>query len=172
MTSEFESTSTVLSDDDEEDFLDEEERVTYEDLVKLNVSLLKEPGGVISEFLTDFTEGYDRSFQGPIPISVLHKFDDMSGLFKTALLHKNQAGYISLQLNFVDLAELGGLVYFAACGGEEEIILGEKSYEPRCRPLDLAMLDLNEALVRAGGRDNQRLREMFERLGKDKGSEE
>lgn len=172
MTSEFDSTSTILSDDDEEDFLDEESGLTHEDLMHLDVSLSKEPGGVISEFLADFTESYDRGFQGPIPISVLQNFDHLSGLFNSALLRPNQAGYISVQINFVDLTELGGLIYFAACGGEEEIILGEESHEPHGQPLDLAFLDLQEAFVRAGGRDNQRLRIMFEGLGKDKRSAE
>ena len=154
MTSEFETKNAVLPDgeDEEEDLLDEGDGYTHEDYAELNVSLLKEPGEVISGFLEDFTESYDRGFQGPIPIPVLQNFDRLSGLFKSALLIPNRAGYVSLELSYVDLAELGGLVYFAACGGEQEITLGEKSHEPHGQPLDLAFLDLQEAFIKAGGR--------------------
>lgn len=169
MTSEFDPRNTVLPDgeDEEDDDFGEGNGFSHEDFAELNVSLLKEPGEVISGFLSDFTESYDRGFQGPIPIPVLQNFDRLSGLFKSALLWPNQAGYISLELSYVDLAELGGLVYFAACGGEEEIVLGEKSHEPHGRPLDLAILDLNEAFVRVGGKDNPGLRKTFEGLGKE-----
>ncbi len=147
-----------------------ESELTYADLEKFNLRLTREAGEVISEFLTDFTQGYDRSFQGPIPMDVLREYDELADSFKTALSQSDQSGRISLELSRFDLANLGGLAYFIACGGEQEITLGEKSYEPRHKPVDLAILDLNEAFVRAGGRDNLKLRNMLEGLGKDEGS--
>lgn len=169
MTSEFDSTNVVQPDfeDGGEDDFDEEESLTLEDLRRRKAFLLKEPAKVLADFLTDFTETYERGIQGPIPIPVLRNMDRLSALFDSALQSPNRAGYVSLEFNNVDLGELGALVYFAACGGEEEIVLGDENHEPYGGPLDLAILDLQEAFVRAGGKDNPGLRKMFESLGRE-----
>ena len=145
--------------------MSKQERKTAHDLDKLNVPFSREATQVLSEFLKGFCTGYPRDMQGPIHPLTLLKFDEISDMFEQVLSNQSTEGRVSLSLNFLDVEDLGTVVYFIACGGEREIIMGEKSTVPSY-PVDLAFLDLNEAFVKAGGKDSPNLRNRFEALGK------
>ncbi len=167
MTSEFDPKNEIILplEDEEEDF-DVEEAPTLEDLKVLDVHFLKEPAEVIADFLRDFTENYERGIQGPIPMMVIHNMDRLSDMFNSSLSNPTRRGNISLQLSNDDLGQLATVVYLTTCGGAEEIVLGEQNHPPiGGQPLELAMLDLQEACIRAGGKDNPGLRKVFESLG-------